>query len=155
MTIGETLATARQDAGLTIVDIARATCIRETIIGAIERDDFELCGGHFYARGHIRSIAGAIGIDPQPLVEQYDAEHGGSPRAAIPTHGLDPAPVSLGAQRRRPNWSMVLAAVLLVVVVFGLFQLVDGCPVRVAPVTRARVGGSRVRAHRPVSRAPP
>lgn len=126
MSIGETLATARQDAGLTIADIGRVTCIRETIIRAIERDEFELCGGHFYARGHIRSIAQAIGIDAQPLVEQYDAQHGGSPRAATLTRGLDPAPVSISSERRRPNWSMVMAALLLVVVVFGVFQLVDG-----------------------------
>lgn len=126
MSIGETLAAARRDAGLTIVDVGRSTRIRETIISGIESDDFSLCGGDFYARGHIRSIAQAVGTDPQPLVEQYDQEHGGSPRAANPAIGLGASAIPADRPRRRPNVSMVMAALLLVVVVFGVFQLLDG-----------------------------
>lgn len=128
MSIGQALATARREAGLTIQDVGRATCIRETIIRGIERDDFELCGGNFYARGHIRSIGHAVGIDPQPLVDQYDEEHGGSPRAVVPAEGWDAGDRAhaLDRRRRRPNWSMVMAVVLVAVVVFGVFQLFGG-----------------------------
>jgi hypothetical protein len=67
------LADARQRAGLTVAQVSERTRIRETVIRGIERDDYSGCGGDFYARGHIRGIAKAVGADPGPLVEEYDA----------------------------------------------------------------------------------
>jgi cytoskeletal protein RodZ len=73
VSIGEVLADARRRAGLSVTQVSQQTRIRETIIAGIEADDYSACGGDFYARGHIRSIAAAVGADPGPLVEQYDA----------------------------------------------------------------------------------
>jgi transcriptional regulator with XRE-family HTH domain len=73
--IGETLAQARRQAGLTVAQVSNRTRIRETIIRNIEQGDFAGCGGDFYARGHIRAIAKAVGADPGPLVEEYDARY--------------------------------------------------------------------------------
>ena len=64
MSIGDTLAEARRHAGLTITQVSQQTRIRESIIRSIEQGDFSGCGGDFYARGHIRSIAAAVGADP-------------------------------------------------------------------------------------------
>ena len=50
MPIGETLAQARQQAGLTVAQVSARTRIRETIIRGIEDDDYSACGGDFYAR---------------------------------------------------------------------------------------------------------
>lgn len=126
MSIGESLTAARREAGLTVAHVSAATRIRETIVRGIERDEFEPCGGHFYARGHIRSIARTLGIDPEPLVAQYDDEHGGSPRVASPAQKLDPMPVSAAGERRRPNWSIAMTALLVAVVAFGIFRFVGG-----------------------------
>ena len=84
MSIGDTLAEARRQAGLTITQVSQQTRIRESIIRAIEQGDFSPCGGDFYARGHIRSIAEVVGTDPAPLIREYDEEHGppGNMRAA-------------------------------------------------------------------------
>ncbi len=72
MPIGETLAQARQQAGLTVTQVSRQTRIRETIIRKIEQDDYSECGGDFYARGHLRAIAKAVGTDSGPLIQEYD-----------------------------------------------------------------------------------
>lgn len=141
MSIGETLTAARREAGLTVAHVSAATRIRETIVRSIERDEFELCGGHFYARGHIRSIARTLGIDPEPLVAQYDDEHGGSPRAASPAQKLDPMPVSAAGDRRRPNWSIAMTALLVAVVAFGIFRFVGG-----SDTPEAQSGGSGAQA---------
>src|SRR5712691_7812058 len=82
VSIGEALATARSQAGLTITQVSQRTRIRETIIRGIERDDFSACGADFYARGHIRAIARAAGADPEPLVAEYDSSHGTPPASA-------------------------------------------------------------------------
>ena len=75
MPIGETLAEARRQAGLTVTQVSERTRIRETIIRGVEDDDYSLCGGDFYARGNIRAIAKVIGTDSGPLIREYDAVH--------------------------------------------------------------------------------
>jgi len=62
--IGEGLALARRQAGLTVTQVSERTCIRETIIVGIEHDDYSACGGDFYTRGHIRAIAKPSGQIP-------------------------------------------------------------------------------------------
>src|SRR5262252_6370073 len=73
--IGETLAQARHQAGLTVAEVSQQTRIRETIIRKIEEDDYSELGGDFYARGHIRAIAKVVGADPEPLIQEYDTRH--------------------------------------------------------------------------------
>jgi transcriptional regulator with XRE-family HTH domain len=73
--IGESLARARHQAGLTVAQVSRQTRIRETIIRGIENDDYSECGGDFYSRGHIRAIAKAVGADAEPLIQEYDTRH--------------------------------------------------------------------------------
>jgi hypothetical protein len=110
--IGETLAQARHQAGLTLAQVSKQTRIRETIIRTIEADDFSECGGDFYARGHIRAIAKAVGTDPEPLIQDYDTDH----RATGPmaTVSLDELLTSSAPQRHRPDlpaaWARVTAA---------------------------------------------
>jgi cytoskeletal protein RodZ len=72
VSIGGALAEARQRAGLTVADVSAHTRIRQAIIRAIERDDFGVCGGDFYARGHIRAIARTVGLESEALVREYD-----------------------------------------------------------------------------------
>ena len=122
MSIGDTLAEARRQAGLTLTQVSEQTRIRESIIRSIEQGDFSSCGGDFYARGHIRSIAGVVGADPVPLVREYDEEHGapGGMRAAqifepsTPIRIREPSNFHLGR---------VLAVLVLVALGFGAYHL--------------------------------
>jgi cytoskeletal protein RodZ len=123
VSIGESLAEARRQAGLTIGQVSHQTRIRESIIRSIEQDDFTACGGDFYARGHIRSIATAVGADPVPLISAYDAEHGSS-RTLRAAEIFDPVkPVKI-RDPRSPSLSMFAAVVLLAIIGFGAYRLV-------------------------------
>ena len=73
--IGEFLAAARHRAGLSVAEVSERTRIRETIISSIESGDYSACGGDFYARGHIRAIAKVVGVDAEPLMQEYDSLH--------------------------------------------------------------------------------
>jgi cytoskeletal protein RodZ len=130
VSVGDALAQARSQAGLTVAQVSQLTCIRETIIRGIERGDFSACGGDFYARGHIRSIARVVGLDPEELVREYDAVHG-APHAITAADVFEPStPIKL-RERRRANWSVVLVVVLALVLGYGVFRLVDrGSPAR-------------------------
>jgi cytoskeletal protein RodZ len=126
VSIGETLANERQQAGLTIAQVSSQTRIRETVIRSIERNDFTPCGGNFYARGHIKGIARAVGIDPEPLVQEYDETHGGAPQAIPAAQALEPAIPVRFRERRSPNWSAAMAIALLLVVLYGIVRVVGG-----------------------------
>jgi len=124
VSIGDSLATARQQAGLTITEVSQQTRIRESIIRDIEQDDFSACGGDFYARGHIRSIAGAVFLDPEPLVMEYDVQHGplGAMRAA---EVFEPSTPIKMHERRSPSLSVIVVVVLLAIIGFSVYHLVS------------------------------
>ena len=153
MSVGDALAQARSQAGLTIAQVSQQTCIRETIIRGIERGDFSACGGDFYARGHIRSIARVVGLDPEELVREYDAIHG-APHAITAADVFEPStPIRL-KERRSANWSVVLVIVLAVVLGYGVFRLVDHGTSSPRPVVAA--GGAHAKSSKsPTARPSP
>jgi len=111
VSIGETLAQSRQRAGLSVAQVSEQTRIRETIIRGVEDDEYSACGGDFYARGHIRAIAQAVGTDPGPLIREYDRVHRAP--GAVWTVSLEEllATSAQRAQRRRPDLAAVGALV--------------------------------------------
>lgn len=137
MSIGDTLAEARRQSGLTVTQVSDRTRIRETIIRGIEQNDFSACGGDFYARGHIRSIAGVVGTDPQPLISEYDEAHG-APDAIRAAAVFEPSTPLRIKERRSLNWSVAMIIALLVVVSYGIYHFVsagsNGSPGQAAAV---------------------
>jgi hypothetical protein len=76
VTVGESLTEARYQAGLSVDELSERTKIRDSVIRSIERDDYEACGGDLYVRGYVRAIAGAVGIDAQSLIQEFDQGRG-------------------------------------------------------------------------------
>jgi hypothetical protein len=147
VSIGADLADARRRAGLTVTQVSQRTCIRETIITSIERDDYCVCGGDFYARGHIRAIANVVGADPGPLISAYDAAH---PAVTAPAADrLEPArPVRIG-QRHRVPWATVLGLALVAALGLVAYHVITapGHPPGARPAAAAGV-------HRPARHHP-
>jgi Helix-turn-helix domain len=77
VTVGQTLTEARSQAGLTVDELSERTRIRGTVIRSIEQDDYEACGGDVYVRGYVRALAGAVGIDAQPLIREFELGRAG------------------------------------------------------------------------------
>ncbi|MFD4634399.1 helix-turn-helix domain-containing protein [Streptomyces sp. NPDC058284] len=123
--IGRALRKARLDAALTVEEISTTTRVRIPIVHAIEQDDFSRCGGDVYARGHIRTLARAVGIDPAPLLAQYDEGHGGHPPAPTPAAPLFEAE-RIRSEPRRPNWTAAMVAAIVAVIGFVGFTAFSG-----------------------------
>jgi cytoskeletal protein RodZ len=137
VSVGDSLAQARSQAGLTIAQVSERTCIRETIVRGIERGDFSACGGDFYARGHIRSIARVVGLDPDELIREYDQTHG-APQEITAAEVFEPStPIKL-RERRSPNWSVLMVLVLALVLGYGVYRLVDHGSSPPKPVASSR-----------------
>jgi cytoskeletal protein RodZ len=144
VSIGDTLAEARRQAGLTVTQVSQRTCIRETIIRGIERGDYSACGGDFYARGHIRSVARAVGADPEPLVREYDQTNG-APQVITAADVFEPATPIKIRERRRPNWSAAMVLALALLVGFVVYRVVSSSP-KAAPAS-SRVSSQHPAAH--------
>jgi cytoskeletal protein RodZ len=125
VSIGATLAAARRHAGLSVAEVSRRTRVRENIIEGIEHDDYRACGGDFYARGHIRAIAGAVGTDPAPLIEEFD-ERFRSAKEITAAEAFRPMLPLRKRERRRIRGTTVLAVVVLAVLGFAIYQAVAG-----------------------------
>lgn len=140
MSIGDTLAEARRQAGLTLTQVGHQTRIRETIIRGIERGDFSACGGDFYARGHIKSIAKVIGIDPDVLIREYDSAHG-APHAIRAAEVFEPStPISV-KERRPLNWSAAMVLALVVIVGYVIYNAVSSGSSAAHPAAAQHQGG--------------
>jgi len=95
------------------------------MIAAMESDDFVMCGGDTYARGHIRSIATAIGIDPDAAVAEYDAERRDTASPGSMRRDFESGRRSIDEAPRSPNWNRVMTIALLVVLVIIFIGLIS------------------------------
>jgi len=123
MSLGSDLTDARVEAGLTLQQVADATRIRRTVIERIEADDFTLCGGDVYARGHVRTIAKVVGADPDALVAEFERLHVPHPPTAAEVFESE---TGAQAERRGANWTAAMAAALVVVLAIVGFQVFRG-----------------------------
>ena len=83
LTLGTLIRDAREGAGYSVAKIAEITRIRESVIKDIEANDFTSCGGNAYARGHIRTIAKIIKLNPDILIEKFAQATGDFDRPMI------------------------------------------------------------------------
>lgn len=61
-------------------EVHAATGIRPRYLEAIEQEDWDALPEEFYARAFIRKYARYVGVDPDPLVDEYKRQTGGGPR---------------------------------------------------------------------------
>lgn len=142
MSIGDAIAQARRSAGLSVTEVSQMTRIRDAIISGIEHDDYSGCGGDFYARGNIRAIATAVGIDPRPLVREYDATRR-APETITAAQAFEPV-TPIARERRRFSIAAIAGMALVVAAGIGGYVLISfgGHPPRV-PAATARQAATR------------
>jgi cytoskeleton protein RodZ len=112
MALGKALTDARIAANLSIEDVGAATRVRNAVIAGIEAEEFRLCGGDVYARGHIRAIARAVGIPAEPLIEEFDSVFADAPITAGEVFEAERTTVR---ERRGMNWSLAMFAGIVAV----------------------------------------
>jgi hypothetical protein len=143
--IGPEIAAARTRLGLTVDLLADRTRIRPHVIESIEVDDFTPCGGDFYARGHLRTLARVLGVDVVPLLATYDERYADAP---INPRRVFEAELATGAHgpirgtRGGLNWSVLVAAVMALVLAWSVARLVIDSPVdlQATPVLNGSAG---------------
>ena len=143
--VGPELVAARTRLGLTVDQLAERTRIRPHVIESIEVDDFAPCGGDFYARGHLRTLARVLGVDAVPLLRAYDDKYADAPINPRRVFEAELATGSSGGIRSTkggPNWSVLIAAIMVLVLAWSIARLVMDTPVLLPSDAPSLLNGS-------------
>ncbi|AUM65817.1 DUF4115 domain-containing protein [Brevibacillus laterosporus] len=118
--LGQVLKRAREEKGISLNDIQKMTKIQTRYLEAIERGDFHMLPGHFYARAFIKSYAEAVGLDPNQIVEHYQADLPSQP----PQEEVERLQRRHVVQRRSPfqtgSWVAPTLLTLFIILVLGV-----------------------------------
>ena len=120
VSIGEEIRAARKGADLTIAEVANRAKLRSAVLEAIENDDFSLCGGDTYARGHLKVIAGILKIDSVSLLEKFDEKFGKFETALLDLSEKGKRNLEKPSKSTKASWktlSMIAVAVIALVTV--------------------------------------
>jgi cytoskeleton protein RodZ len=133
--IGPKIVHAREMLDMSIEELSERTRIRPHVLEAIEADDFAPCGGDFYARGHLTAISRVLGLTLEPLMKEYDERYAGGPINARRVFEAELA-TGLGGGLRStgggPQWTLLIATVLCLTMVWGIARLLSGDPAELA-----------------------
>ncbi|HEY2035026.1 MAG TPA: RodZ domain-containing protein [Rhizomicrobium sp.] len=118
-TVGQDLRAARLRRGDDLASVSRALKIRKDHLEALEEDRFEQLPGRAYAIGFVRSYADYLGIDPVQCVERFKLEIAGRGSDALPPAALP----AIEEERQLPHGWMIIAAVVVLLVGYGVYRL--------------------------------
>ncbi|HEX7739010.1 MAG TPA: helix-turn-helix domain-containing protein, partial [Marmoricola sp.] len=121
--IGNQIRAARLRAGLDVDELSERTRIRPHVLESVEVDDFAPCGGDFYARGHLTTLARYLGLDADDLLDTYDDTYAHAPISASRVFEAELATGMSGGMRATtggPRWGLIAAAVMALLMVWGV-----------------------------------
>lgn len=132
---GKTLAAARIEKGLSVIDVARSLRLSARQIEAIESEEFDKLPGLTFIRGFIRNYAKLLQLDPEPLLKFCQRES--APAVQVQVISVPPGQVEFSSSRSQRTFSgsheksrfvKILPAALLVVAVlaWAVYELTQG-----------------------------
>ena len=121
--LGDTLRERRADLGISLEQAAEATRVRAKMLSALEEGDYTKLPNPGYVRGYVSSYAKYLELDPVPLLAMYRAETGAGRYHDINLMN-DEAVAPRGQQHEVPWKAAMIAAVVIVVLVFAIWVVV-------------------------------
>jgi cytoskeleton protein RodZ len=124
-TVGQNLREAREQRGVELSEVERATKVRVKFLEAMEEDRWEELPAPAYARGFLGIYARYLGLDQQELLDDYSKTVEGDGHEAIPGSVIKPGTLRQTRPVRRfrsINLAPVakVAAGVVVLVIIGL-----------------------------------
>ena len=119
-TVGERLRAAREEAKLSLEDVAAQTRIPQRHLASIEIADWDALPAPTYTIGFAKNYAAAVGLDRAEIGEQLREEMGGQRFAATSADVFEPAD-----PRRTMPKSLVIGAVIAAVLLIALMSFLN------------------------------
>jgi len=123
MSLGSLITKARNDAGMSIDDLAAKTNVRSTVLREIEADNFSNCGGETYARGHIRNISKVLGIDQKEVLRIFEEEQGSDQRT-MQELLVENSVMRQPQENRKISWKTLVLISVVSLALVGIVQIV-------------------------------
>ena len=132
--IGVQLTRLRELRGLSSAEVATLLRCDTKTIDALEGERWAELGAPVFSRGHLRRCAEFLGVSADPLLEQWNAEQGGS--TVLPDLSLGPqAPRPLDTQRWGRRLAMLAGAFVIALAAWWILQGAEMRPAAIlAPV---------------------
>ena len=83
MPLGETLRKAREAKNLSTSEVASGTRMKVQTVQALEDEDFSKIAAPIYGKGFIKLYAEHVGIEPDPLIREYEERFVESKRPSL------------------------------------------------------------------------
>lgn len=87
MALGEKLCNARLALKQSTSEVAAGTRMKVQTVEYLEREEFNEIPAPIYAKGFIKLYAEHVGLDPQPLIDEFQAHFGKARRSALAPDG--------------------------------------------------------------------
>lgn len=107
---GKTLRAAREAKGLSVEQLAKATCMLSRVVNDLENENFSRLPAPIYGRGFVKLYCEQVGLDPKPMIAEFmeilngrrdDADRGRSAGPAA-SAAIRPGPVRPAAAEPAP-----------------------------------------------------
>ncbi|MBM3252749.1 MAG: helix-turn-helix domain-containing protein [Candidatus Omnitrophica bacterium] len=119
MSIGEALKKAREDKKLTLEQVQRSTKIQLNILINLEADAFDKLPNPTYIKGFIKQYAQYLGLDPEPLLNEYTSLNPQLPPQEIAIKSEDEKIRAASPAKKKTNLFIIILAIIVVILVAG------------------------------------
>lgn len=118
---GARLAAAREEAGLSVGEMAGRLRLHVNQVRALESEDLAHLPETAYVRGFVRSYARSLNLDPAPLIDDLNAKVGRPPNSVVDgmTRTRDYSPVRAAAHEHASR-SLVLGLAVIALIGLGV-----------------------------------
>ncbi len=124
--LGEMLKQAREERGLSLDEVEKATHIRRQFLEALEENNLKAMPSPVAARGFIRNYADYLGLDPIEALTLFD----GKGRVPVKGQRLTPDGIEFMnlsmSSRSAFSWELLIGVALLLVVLGGVGYMAYG-----------------------------
>lgn len=113
--IGSSLRDARLRQNLDFPELEERTKVRPKYLRALEEERFDILPAPTYVKGFLRTYAEALGLDPQPFVDEYNTRFAiGDEEAPLRARRVPPRPRQSRADRESHIAVLALLAIAIV-----------------------------------------
>lgn len=117
---GERLAEARREQQISVLEIAKELHLDEPKVRALERNEFDVLGAPVFAKGHLKTYAQLVNVDPADVLSDY--YHLTRSVSVEPLISARPKP----RRELTPGpWIAVIVVIVVVVSVYWWFSRAD------------------------------
>ncbi len=121
-TLGEKLKSLREEKGMTLKDVAKAIKVRESILSALENEEWDKLPQRIFVKGFVRAYARVVEGDEELVLDLFESS---CPLkdAAISCPSFETQPhESLGEKKKKYAW--IIVTITLILLVGGTYLVV-------------------------------